>query len=208
LYLPAHFVETDARWTREFIEQIGAGVVTTRGATQWHANLVPLLFDEKRNLLRGHIARANPQWSDCAGEAHALVTFTGANAYISPNWYPSKAESHRVVPTWNYEMVQLFGTISYNHDAATLIDIVSALTDREEAKSETPWRLSDAPPDYIDAMVKSIVGFEIVVERIEAKRKLSQNHTEANRWGVIAGLRERGDMSSNAIADAMETLNP
>jgi transcriptional regulator len=208
MYVPKHFEENDPRWTHDFISKTGAGTVVTQGAAQLHANFVPLLFDAQRNVLRGHIARANAQWSDLAGKAQALVTFTGANAYISPNWYPSKAEHHRVVPTWNYEVVHVYGSISYSHDASTLIDIISGLTVRQEAASAKPWSVRDAPPEYIDGLVKNIVAFEIAISRIESKRKLCQHYSQADRWGAIAGLRERGDYQSNQIADAMESFDP
>jgi transcriptional regulator len=207
MYVPKHFEENNTQWTHDFISKTGAGTVVTQGATQLHANFVPLLFDAQRNVLRGHIARANGQWSDLVGNAQALVTFTGANAYISPNWYPSKTEHQRVVPTWNYEVVHVYGAITYSHDAATLLDIIGGLTNREEAANETPWRISDAPPEYIDGLVKSIVAFEIAISRIEAKRKLCQHYSQADRWGAIAGLRERGDYQSKTIADAMESFD-
>jgi transcriptional regulator len=206
MYVPSHYVESDPRWIEEFVREVSAGTIITNGATQLHANFVPLLFDGKRKLLRGHISRANEQWRDLADNRQALATFTGGSAYISPNWYPTKADTHRVVPTWNYEIVQMYGAISFSHDAATLIEIISALTDREERASARPWRVTDAPQEYLDGMVKSIVAFEIEISRIEAKRKLSQNKTEADRWGAIAGLRERGDFQSNRVADAMESL--
>jgi transcriptional regulator len=211
MYVPKYFEENNTHWTHDFITKTGAGTVITQGATQLHANFVPLLFDAQRNVLRGHIARANGQWSDpagdVAGKAQALVTFTGANAYISPNWYASKTEHQRVVPTWNYEVVHVYGAISYSHDAATLLDIIGGLTNREEAASEKPWRISDAPPEYIDGLVKSIVAFEITISRIEAKRKLCQHYSQADRWGAIAGLRERGGYHSTTIADAMESFD-
>jgi transcriptional regulator len=207
MYVPKHFEENDTQWTHNFISKTGAGTVVTQGATQLHANFVPLLLDTQRNVLRGHIARANGQWSDRVGNAQALVTFTGANAYISPNWYPGKAEHQRVVPTWNYEVVHVYGAINYSHDAAVLLDIIGSLTDRQEAASEKPWKLSDAPAEYIDGLVKNIVAFEIAISRIEAKRKLCQHYSQADRWGAIAGLRERGDYQSKQIADAMESFD-
>ncbi len=207
MYVPKHFAENDAQWTYDFISKTGAGTVVTQGAAQLHANFVPILFDAQCNVLRGHIARANGQWSDLAGDAQALVTFNGANAYISPNWYASKAETHRVVPTWNYEVVHVYGTVSYSNDAAILIDIISALTRREEAASANPWQVTDAPQEYIDGLVKSIVAFEVAISRIEAKRKLCQHYSQADRWGAMAGLRERGDYHSNQIADAMESFD-
>jgi transcriptional regulator len=207
MYVPKHFEENDTQWAHDFISKTGAGTVVTQGATQMHANFVPLLLDTKRSVLRGHIAHANGQWSDLASDAQALVTFTGANAYISPNWYPSKAEHQRVVPTWNYEVVHVYGAINYSHDAATLLDIIGKLTNRQEATSEKPWKLSDAPAEYIDGLVKNIVAFEISISRIEAKRKLCQHYSQADRWGAIAGLRERGDYQSLQIADAMESFD-
>jgi transcriptional regulator len=206
VYVPPQFAEHDAQWAQSFINKAGAGTVVTHGVAQLHANFVPLLFDPERNVLQGHIARANPQWCDLI-KPEALVTFVGANAYISPNWYPSKAEHHRVVPTWNYETVHVAGTIAFSNDIALLMRIISGLTAREEAASEKPWHMADAPQEYIDGLAKSIVAFEIAITRIDAKRKLCQKYSEADRWGAIVGLRARGDYQSNQIAEAMESLD-
>lgn len=209
MYLPAYFEERDPQWALAFIRQVRAGTLVTRGAAQLHASLLPWHLSEDGKTLRGHLARANPQATDlerCAvGTAReALVIFQGAHGYVSPSFYLSKAEHHRVVPTWNYEMVQVRGGVVLHDDEAWLREFLPLLTDLHERARPTPWRMSDAPQEYIDALIKAIVGVEIAIERIEAKRKLSQNKSQADRWGVIAGLRDDGEQ---ALAQAMESVD-
>ena len=137
--------------------------------------------------LYGHLARPNPQWSTPAlGEAMAI--FMGADAYISPSFYATKAETHKVVPTWNYETVHAYGTVEFFDDPSRLLDIVTRLTERHESGRAAPWAVSDAPADFIQSMLKGIVGLRMPISRIEGKRKMSQNRNAADRAGVAMGL--------------------
>jgi transcriptional regulator len=135
--------------------------------------------------------------------AQALVIFAGAEAYVSPGFYPSKAEHGKVVPTWNYVAVHAYGTAEVFTDADRLRDLVSALTDRHEAGRNNPWKVADAPAEYIDAMLKAIVGFALPIERLEGKRKLSQNRSTADIAGVREGLAASPDVHDQALAHLM-----
>ncbi len=150
----------------------------------------------------GHVARANPHWSMSA-EGEALVIFQGANAYVSPNLYPSKAEHGRVVPTWNYEAVHVYGQAVWRDDPAWLRWAVSSLTDRFEAGQAQPWSIHDAPDDHVERQLRGIVGIELKISRIEAKRKLSQNRSDADRNAVQVGLAASHDPADVAVAKAM-----
>jgi transcriptional regulator len=160
---------------------------------------LPLLTDGKRVV--GHLARANPQLSALRAAGRALAIFPGAEGYISPSSYPSKAEHHRVVPTWNYEAVHAEGPVEIVEDAARLHAIVSDLTDHHERMRRTPWRVTDAPEPFIAGQLKGIFGVVLSVERLTGKRKLSQNRSEADRAGARAGLGE-GDEALAAAMDA------
>lgn len=170
------------------------------------ADHVPMLFDPTRGphgTLTGHLARANPQASPEADGRPVLVVVTGPEAYVSPSWYPSKAETGKVVPTWNYVAVHAHGRLRRFDDPERLLALVTALTDRHEAGRPAPWSVTEAPADYIRAQLKGIVGFEIEIELLEGKRKLSQNRTAADRAGVIAGLATSPDERDRAVAAAM-----
>jgi transcriptional regulator len=145
-----------------------------------------MLWDEKRRVLEGHIARANPHHRVGAGQA--LVIVPGADGYVSPIFYPSKVENPRVVPTWNYESAHAYGALTWIEDLDWLRENVRALSARQEAGREHPWSLDDAPADYVERLLRGIVGVSIAVERIEAKQKLSQNRSAADREGVVEGL--------------------
>lgn len=148
--------------------------------------------------LYGHLARPNPQWSTPAlGEA--LAIFMGVDAYISPNFYATKAETHKVVPTWNYENVHAHGTVEFFDDPARLLDVVTRLTERHEAGRAAPWAVSDAPADFIQSMLKGIVGLRMPISRLEGKRKMSQNRNAADRAGVAAGLAADGKTDAAAL---------
>jgi transcriptional regulator len=151
----------------------------------------------------GHIARANPQWK--LGAGRGLIVLAGPEAYVSPSFYPSKAEHGKTVPTWNYEAVHLTGPVEWFDDAARLEDVVRRLSVAHEADRAEPWRIEDAPPAYISAMLRGIVGVEMRVEHVEAKRKLSQNKSKADFGGVIAGLGV-GDPAATEIAALMKAI--
>lgn len=163
------------------------------------ATPVPLIA--RGDTLVGHLARLNPFWHH---PGPALAIFTGAQAYISPNWFPSKREHGRVVPTWNYETVHVHGTLVVHDDDEWKLGVLTALTDRFEAASPVPWKVTDAPAEYIAAAVRNVVGIELVDLRVEAKSKLSQNRAEPDRLGAIDGLRG-GNAEQSAVAARMST---
>jgi transcriptional regulator len=187
MYSTSAFTVTDPDVIDAMMGRARLACLITSGQDGLFASHLPLLHDKARGVLAGHLARANPH-RDLEVGGEALVIFQGPSAYVSPNWYPSKAEGGRVVPTWNYEAVHVYGEIVWRDDPAWLRANVSGLSDRFEADQPHPWALSDAPDAYIDRMLDGIVGLEIRIGRIEAKRKLSQNRSDADRRGVIAGL--------------------
>lgn len=154
----------------------------------------------------GHLARANPQWQDLAQGAEALLVFPGADAYVSPGFYPSKADNPKVVPTWNYTAVHAWGPAAVIHEPASLLDIVSRLTDRHEQSRAAPWRVADAPADYLDSMLRAIVGIRLPITRLQGARKLSQNRSAQDIAGVRAGLAASADPVDNQLAAHMRDL--
>ena len=174
--------------------------VITLGQSGLDANHLPLDFDPEPSplgTLRGHVSRANGMWREASKDVDTLAIFQGPNAYISPSWYPSKHESGgRAVPTYNYIVVHAYGRIRFIEDAEWLRAHVTKLTDRFEAGSAEPWKVTDAPPDFIDGLLKGIVGFELEVTRLAGKWKMSQNRSEADRRGVVEGL----GVSNDAVA--------
>lgn len=164
------------------------------------ATHLPFYLDGDR--LIGHVARANPHWQSapCA----ALVAMSGAEAYVSPNWYPTKHATGRAVPTWNYETLQVRGALTAFDDPARLEEVVTKLSDRHEAKQARPWTVGEAPRDYIEALLRGIVGVEIAIESIEAKRKFSQDKPDADHAGVVAGLSSSADPRDRAVSEKMK----
>lgn len=203
MYVPKHFAVEGESEIRAMVEAVGSGwLVTVGDGDVPTATLLPVLWSEDHVV--AHVARANPQWRGMDGQP-ALLIVGGPEAYVSPSWYPSKAEHGRVVPTWNYTAVHLTGTVRVHHDPEWLLAVVTALTDRHESGRGEPWRVTDAPPQYVDANLGAIVGIELTVTRFEAKAKLSQNRGEADRRGVIEGLRREGAPGASAIASAVES---
>jgi transcriptional regulator len=201
MYVPAHFAADDAT-VRDLLAHHGAADLVTSTASGLIATLLPFLHDPsigEHGALLGHVARANEQWrAEPLGEA--LVIVRGPDAYISPGWYPSKAEHGRVVPTWNYLTAHVHGRLVVHDEPAWVEDVVRRLTVKHEAASRAPWSVDDAPPAFIAGQLRAIVGIELRISRIEAKAKLSQNRPPADVDGVIAGLTARGDTAS---ADAV-----
>ena len=206
MYQPAHFVEQD---TDALLALMQAAPLATliRGGAELAADILPLEVERVADGWRiaGHVARANPLWREADGQP-VLALFQGPQAYVSPNWYPSKAEHGKAVPTWNYTMVQVHGTLRAIEDTQWLRAFVTRLTDRHESGRAIPWHVSDAPPDYVDAMLKAIVGIEIEVARVEGKFKLSQNRSAEDRTGVVLGLGADAALQpeADALAQAMQ----
>lgn len=175
------------------------------------ANHVPLVLDATRGefgTLRGHIARANPMWRETAGGTKVLVIFQGSSHYISPNWYPSKKEDGRVVPTWNYVVAHARGSIEWFKDPAWLRGLLEVTTNLHERSYPNPWRISDAPDDYLERMLGAIVGFEIPIGEIRGKWKLSQNRSAADRVEVASALGGHAEASAQEMAALMHETNP
>ncbi|QAU23634.1 FMN-binding negative transcriptional regulator [Dyella sp. M7H15-1] len=201
MYLPKSFHETRIDVLHALIRDYPLGTVVMHGAGGLTANHLPLELAGD-GLLQGHVARGNELTK--ADGAQVLVMFQAANGYISPHWYPSKHETGREVPTWNYAVVHVHGRLRVIEDKAWLRGFLERLTDRHEASQPRPWQVSDAPEDYIQKMLKTIVGLEISIDRIEGKFKLSQNHPDANRAGVVRGLGEREGLRDAELADLMQ----
>lgn len=197
MYVPKHFAADD-EVVRDLLADLGAADLITATPDGPVATFLPLLYDERRGehgALLGHVARRNDQWRrGVIGEAMVIVR--GPDAYISPGWYPSKAEHGRVVPTWNYLTAHIYGELVLHEDASWLEANVRGLTDRHEADADPPWSVDDAPREFVDGQLRAIVGVELRISRIEAKAKLGQNRPAADIDGVVAGLGARGDRAA------------
>ena len=203
MYTPRAFAIDDLPEIQQLIQHARLAQVVTFGEQGLQASHLPLLLnpDEGPNgTLYGHLAKANPQWRDLQNGSDALVIFAGADAYISPAFYPAKAEHGKVVPTWNYIAVHAYGKAEVFTDAERLLALVSALTERHETGRAQPWAVSDAPADYIDGMLKAIVGFALPIKRVIGKRKLGQNRSAADMAGMSEGLAASPDVRDQALA--------
>lgn len=204
MYLPAHFEQIDAAAVQALMREHPLAALVSAGAGGLTADHLPLEFDPgagEHGRLRGHVARANPLWQAAAGQP-VLAIFRGPQAYVSPSSYPSKAQTHKVVPTWNYAVVHAHGTLRAVDDAAWLHALVSRLTRQHESGRAAPWDIGDAPEDYVQQMLRAIVGIEIDLTRLVGKFKLSQNRSQADRLGVVAAL-EAAEASAQAVAAAV-----
>jgi len=201
MYLPRHFEETRPEVLHDLIAAAPLATLVTMGSSGIEANHVPLLLDPsagESGTLRGHLARANGSWRDLSPGVETLAIFQGADGYISPNWYPTKAEHGKAVPTWNYCVVHAYGELKVIDDADWLRGLVTELTQKHESDFAQPWSVSDAPAEYIDSMLKAIVGIELRITRLVGKWKMSQNQSAQNRAGVLTGL---GNMKTPAAAE-------
>ncbi|SFX34887.1 MULTISPECIES: FMN-binding negative transcriptional regulator [unclassified Pseudomonas] len=206
MYNPIAFAVQDLPQLQQMIDDCRLAVLITQGEHGLQASHLPLLLEPRQGphgTLYGHLARANPQWRDLQAGAEALVVFAGGDAYVSPAFYPGKAEHGKVVPTWNYLAVHAYGSAEVFTDAHRLRNLVSALTDRHESGRAQPWKVDDAPPEYIDGMLKAIVGFALPIQRLEGKRKLSQNRGPADVAGVRNGLAASPDPQDQALSRLM-----
>ena len=207
MYIPSAFLETRLEVIHGLIRSHPLAWLITGGAGGLAATPIPFLIDPAtgaNGTLRGHMARANPQWQDLR-DSECLAVFQGEHGYVTPSWYPGKQATHKVVPTWNYITVQAWGRAAVIEDPAWLRPFLEELTAGQEQARPMPWSPSDAPEDYLAAMMQGIVGLEIPIARIEGKWKLSQNREDADRLGVIEGLRAADDPHGNrALADRVE----
>jgi transcriptional regulator len=230
MYMPAHFEENRPEVLHRLIAEHPFGTLITNGPNGLDANHLPFeaelvpgggesdtapgrthgapAGDEFQAVLRAHVARANPLWQEAAAYPEALVIFQGPAAYISPNWYPSKHEAHRQVPTYNYMVVHAHGRIVVRDDEPFVRGLVARLTRKMEAGEPAPWKMGDAPADYIAQMLGAIVGLEIEVTRLVGKWKLGQNKTAADRRGAAETLLARPSDEQQAVGRAMLDAPP
>jgi transcriptional regulator len=202
MYNPPHFKITDTAELHRIIDSYPLGTLVTQ-FDGLDANHLPFEFDPKRGefgTLTAHVARANPLCQVAAQGGEVMVIFRGAEGYISPNWYPSKHETHRLVPTWNYEVVHAHGAIKLLDDEKFVRGVVARLTREHEATEAKPWKMGDSSPEYINGMLAAIVGLEITITRLEGKAKLSQNRELRDRQGAVKVLQ---DKEREALAASM-----
>jgi transcriptional regulator len=218
VYLPPHFTAPDADGVAAFVDAVAAADLVTFDGTKPLASLIPIIWDRdttgrsdtgersdtgKHGRLLGHLALANPQWESVTAGSNALAIVHGPQAYVSPNWYPSKARHGRVVPTWNYVTVHFTGPLTVHRDPEWIRDVVTRLTRRHEGDRPAPWAVTDAPPDYINGQLRGIVGVELTIATVEAKHKLSQNRSAGDRASVAAALRDEPGPDAAEISALM-----
>ena len=209
MYTPKAFEVTDLALLHAAMKQSELATLVTMTTQGLVATHLPLLLDETKGeygTLTGHVSRANLQWRETDTKAEALIIFLGLDTYVSPNWYPAKQETGRVVPTWNYAAIHAYGRLTFFEDPEWLRTMVTELTKRHEASFPAPWQVTDAPAVYIDSQLKAIVGFEFRILRLEGKQKFNQNRSVEDRLGVIEGLRELGDERKTEVAELMEEI--
>jgi len=203
MYIPGHFAENRSEAIHSLIAKHPLGAIVTQDEQGLDANHIPFLLDAQRGgqgVLLAHVARANPLWRRMRDGDKVLVIFRAEDAYISPNWYPSKHESHKQVPTWNYRAVHVHGRIAIHDSERHVRGVVARLTRLHEAGQAVPWKMTDSPADYIDSMLKLIIGIEVEIDHIEAKFKLSQNKETRDLRGAGEMLKAQGDI---ALGQAM-----
>lgn len=203
MYVPAHFEESRTEVLHDLIKQHPFGMLVTHGASGLDVNHIPFELNSQHGelgMLTAHVARANPVWQDVSNGDEVLVVFRAGDAYISPNWYPSKHESHKQVPSWNYMVAHAYGSITIRDDERFVRGMVGRLTRTHEAAQPKPWKMGDSPKEFIDAMLKAIVGMEIEITRIVGKSKLSQNKEARDIRSAGETLKAQGNHS---IGDAM-----
>ncbi|MES2353608.1 MAG: FMN-binding negative transcriptional regulator [Pseudomonadota bacterium] len=195
MYIPKHFEEPNVDVMHELIRARPFATLVTFSASGLNANHIPLLLSKEpspHGTLQGHVARSNPMWADFAKDVEALVVFQGPDTYITPSWYATKKQAGKVVPTWNYVAVHAYGSLRIVDDPTWLRSQLEALTAHNEASFPQPWKIADAPHEYIEKLIGSIVGIEIVITKLYGKWKVSQNQPAQNRTTVVEGLQASG----------------
>ena len=209
MYVPPPFKEEDVSVLHDVIRRSGLGTLVTLGADGIEASHVPMLLDSEPapyGTLHGHVASSNPQWQRAAPDSHALAIFLGPDAYVSPSWYATKQETGKVVPTWNYVAIHVYGPLRFFDDSDQLLAHVTKLTERQEGRRAAPWAVTDAPEDYIRGQLKRIIGFAMPIARLEGKWKMSQNRPARDRVGVVEGLVREGQSSEAVVAKIVAAL--
>jgi transcriptional regulator len=204
MYVPSHFKEDQLPVLHDAIRRAGLATLVTFGPSGLDASHVPMLLDPEPapwGTLYGHISRANPQWHGAAPDLPALALFLGTDSYITPSWYPTKKQTGKVVPTWNYVAIHAHGRVRFFEDSERLLTLVTKLTESHEAGRAQPWAVSDAPEQYVRAHLATIVGFELPIARLEGKWKMSQNRSAEDRSGTAEGLEREG---KEAVAAAVK----
>ncbi len=206
MYRPRHFDIDDASTLSDFMRGQSFALLVTSADGVPFASHIPLLLDDggDHGRLLGHVAKANPQWRAFDGKTEAMAVFWGPHAYISPNWY----ETEKMVPTWNYVTVHAYGKPKVIEDPAQAQGVLARLTDTYESDATGNWSMDSLPEDFIDKQLKGIVAFEMPIERLQGKFKLSQNRQPKDREGAIAGLRQSGDAEAMEVARLMTEFNP
>lgn len=209
MYVPKHFAESRPEVLHGFIRSRPFGTLITMTARGLEASHIPFVLKSNPapfGTLQGHLARANSQWEDFTPNVEALVIFNGPDAYITPSWYPTKHETGKAVPTWNYIVAHAYGKLQVIEDEGWLQTHVEELTNQHEQNRAVPWKVSDAPVDYTAKLLKGIVGVEIELSRLEGKWKLGQNRPEADQLGIIEGLKAERDLSSRSMEEYLRTI--
>ncbi len=208
MYIPPAFRDSDLPALQTQIAASGLTTLVSVGANGPIVSNLPIIFDANVGpfgMIAGHLARGNPQWHESNLDIPAIAIFMGADAYVSPSYYPSKQEHGKVVPTWNYSMIVARGRLEIFEDADALRAQVEMLTKRFEGRFEKPWEVSDAPDDYIARQIKGIVGIRLRIESIEGKAKLNQNRSAADQEGVVAGLAPSPRAADREVAEQMRS---
>ena len=207
MYIPKQFEELRVDVMHELIRARPLATLVTMTSSGLNANHIPLDLSGQPapfGTLRGHVARANPMWNDLASDVEALAIFHGPETYITPSWYATKKKSGKVVPTWNYAVVHAYGTLRIVDDAAWVRSQLESLTAGNESAFPAPWKVSDAPHEFTEKLIGSIVGIEMVITRLYGKWKVSQNQPPQNQASVIAGLKSDGVRDGLAMATLVE----
>ena len=207
MYIPQAFREARVPVMHGLMEAHPFATLISASSSGLVASHIPMVLERagsELGVLRGHVSRANPQWREFVPEVEALAIFSGPDHYITPSWYPEKAETGKVVPTWNYAVVHAYGRVRVIEDGEWLRQHVTALTDVHEAEMTNPWKVTEAPERFVGSLVKGIVGLELTVTRLEGKWKASQNRSERDQLGVAEGLGELGTETSLAMKAIVE----
>jgi transcriptional regulator len=210
MYTPKHFEETRLDILHELMRAHALATLTVMTADGLSANHIPMLVEAGGpfGVLRGHVARANPVWREYSPQVEALAIFQGPETYITPSWFATKHETAKAVPTWNYVVVHAYGPLKVVDDRTWLKNHVTALTDKNEASRTEPWRVTDAPAEYIDRLLQEIIGIEIPIARLSGKWKVSQNRTAKDKQGVVDGLMRDGTETAMAMATLVKRESP